>query len=575
MHDDIILPPLSLADMQPDECVSYGGAGIETIDTRIPLLLKEIDEKREWINKYLISLNQSHNTLIPINQVTSDILYKIFTLTVFDSETPGTAILDISHVCTHWKKLALEFPNLWGFLDFNFQKISSLFLERSKGSPITMCWSTSHLLFEKQGLRSEFSEYGSTEYLESHLYLLPRVNQLTLHLSFVFFEKVLPLLQSVGPLRLQSLHINIFPDGVQNPAILWLDPPVIDITRLLVLDIRGFSPPWTIQSRQNLTHLLISELCLLPSPTQLLTFLSHCPSLIELEIDFTDTSRHTNVISEQTALESAPPLLDFPHLTILKLSAEGIQSHLCIRNILLHMRVQHQLRFFYAHLGKLDATVPQSRSANLLELASSGILSHFTNTVFLSIFLDLPRNSIHIQGSCSRSASDAPFVQRNAPITPDSPCFSFDGNARQGQPFNNNSIINPVIMMPNVQHLQLAFSALELLTSWSIDLPALLPHLTTLDLRGRHYLGAFNPDSTVSLKALMNFPTTLKLQTLILKGMVFNSSVLPEVIFKTGITNLQIFDCNVDPKILAIIRERGAEVIVGTEDVAKSRLHLW
>ncbi|KAF8502427.1 hypothetical protein BU17DRAFT_25353, partial [Hysterangium stoloniferum] len=76
-------------------------------------------------------LNVIHNLNVPINNVIDDILYSIFLTSIRDYKAPGRQTLNISHVCRHWRKRALDFPALWGYVDPRVPLISKLFLERS------------------------------------------------------------------------------------------------------------------------------------------------------------------------------------------------------------------------------------------------------------------------------------------------------------------------------------------------------------------------------------------------------------------------------------------------------------
>lgn len=83
-------------------------------------------------------LNNIHNPKLAVNRVAPNILYNTFTIAIYESTCPWRTALEILHVSRHWRKSALGWPSLWGYLDFNTSEaILDLFISRSENAPLT------------------------------------------------------------------------------------------------------------------------------------------------------------------------------------------------------------------------------------------------------------------------------------------------------------------------------------------------------------------------------------------------------------------------------------------------------
>ncbi|GJJ10784.1 hypothetical protein Clacol_005012 [Clathrus columnatus] len=536
--------------------------------------LNEIDEKRETISKYLTSLNRSHNSQLPINKVIPDILYHIFSFAVFGSSVPATTSLYISHVCHHWRISSLEWGTLWGFLDFSSRKISALFLKRSKDAPITLAWSTRYHrpLFNRLIPGHTNFDHSMKKYFESSVYLFPRLSSLILHLSFSEFKEVHESFQNSGPLRLQSLDIGIYhiPIDPHDPNTIWFQYLLADMTYLRELKLRELSLPWIIPPHQKLTHLSIIHPRILPTSAQLLTFLSHCPALVELELNLiNDNPRDLQTTAAQQN-QNVPELvefdkLDFPNLTKLDFCATDSSSYKCIQEVSSHFGNLGTLSSFWV---KYEVMPPmETPPTDIFELVPNGALSNFRHQRFLSINLHRSTGNFLILGGDDSAC--IPRVRRKGhyPIHQNLKFFplSLIGHGQPGQLFDHSPIIDLIHEMPEIRHLHLISSGWELLTSWDIHLSTIFPHLVTLDLSDQHHP---TRDCDDCLRALAD-SSGLNLKTLILKRVRFDSSLLPHVALKTGIKVLELADdCFVEPEILDILRERGVRVVSFDEELS-------
>ncbi|GJJ10777.1 hypothetical protein Clacol_005005 [Clathrus columnatus] len=542
--------------MQLNENVSNGAI--------IQMPLSEMAKKRKELSDYLNILNDRHNSLIPINKTIPDILYQIFVLAVFGSTYPGTTTLIISHVCHHWRKSALEWPILWGFWDYNSRQISELFLERSRDAPITLSWARSHFshhpLFKRlhrAGITSK--KRSNKSFFESCASLLPRLDTVIIYPPHEDFNKALPIFQSSGQLRLRSIDIGLryTTDVVQSGInTKWFEYLSTDATYLRELAIRGLSLPWTIPPHQKLTRLLIKAPSPLPTPISLLTFLSHCPALDELDISLSLNS-HTHDVPFTNLPAITFQKLNFPYLTSLRLHATDARSYECIREVSSRIVISRQLSSLsITYLPRLG--VPST--LKLFELAPTGSWGCFKNQPFFSINLPLPGSLFHIHAGSDpnclpRGWRPGGSHRNNNHLTKRFP-FSLVGRAEE--PFDHSPVIDLLRGMSNIQHLQLISSAWELLTSWNVDFPALFPHLTTLELCDQ-YLPV--GDCTNCLMALTSFSGTI-IHALILRGVSINSTVLLDVASKIRLRTLELEETHIESEILTILREKGVEVIV-------------
>lgn len=241
--------------------------------------------------KYRSSTNgytshQFRNLKSSINAVAPDILYYIFKLAFSESLTPTRTVLNISHVCRHWRNMALESPILWSLINLDMSRsLVDLFLSRSGNAPLAMSWThpplRDHYFYNSAPLRKVYREC-----IADPNHVFPRINSLNLHLAWselIYFYHVVQKLE-VAPLQLRRLDIWLIHDSVE--AILGPPPLILrDIVRVnpsylqeLVLqgvDITGIELP----PDNRLTHFKFSQPPNMPLLSHFLKFLSICSVL--------------------------------------------------------------------------------------------------------------------------------------------------------------------------------------------------------------------------------------------------------------------------------------------------------
>ena len=104
-------------------------------------LLAEMDDH----NTAIIKIKTRLNTLVPISTLPSELLADIFQIVVqanrdaLVSTSPPYAWVAVTHVCTHWRAVALGTPTLWSdiVLPCRPQCVREMLL-RSQGVPLSV-----------------------------------------------------------------------------------------------------------------------------------------------------------------------------------------------------------------------------------------------------------------------------------------------------------------------------------------------------------------------------------------------------------------------------------------------------
>ncbi|KIP03443.1 hypothetical protein PHLGIDRAFT_121561 [Phlebiopsis gigantea 11061_1 CR5-6] len=99
--------------------------------------------RERWYDMLVDELTQlriQRNRTVPlISHLVDDILVQIFTLLVNDSWDTRKEQLKITHICRHWRSLALSVPNLWRIIRTGLHReCTATFIERSKDQPLSI-----------------------------------------------------------------------------------------------------------------------------------------------------------------------------------------------------------------------------------------------------------------------------------------------------------------------------------------------------------------------------------------------------------------------------------------------------
>ncbi|KAH9948313.1 hypothetical protein B0H21DRAFT_251320 [Amylocystis lapponica] len=232
-------------------------------------------------------LNHTEETFIA--HVPDDVLYRIFCRVIVDAyqSYPSHMLkrtrkrhggdsmptITISHVCSYWRKLALESPILWTLIEVNpysHPAMLDAFLIRSRTAPLVIRFhdpaaslrarppQTDHLLDHAQTLSSHADRFVGFD----------------LKLSTGNAERVLSCFKSPCT-HLQQLLL-FSPHGVLHQY-----PFAATLPSLRVVRIKGLRVPWLRYT--SLTKLILSGQFALPFKDLLWT-LQHCPELEVLSL---------------------------------------------------------------------------------------------------------------------------------------------------------------------------------------------------------------------------------------------------------------------------------------------------
>lgn len=284
-----------------------------------------------------------------ILRLPQDLLEDVLVLVVRSSLYPGRAALDISHVCSVWRAVALGCSRLWGIIDTRNMKISSLFVSRTrKRTPLDVLVASSRsgrppdLFSTAQPRRSRWKERSSLSF-ESILPCLHNIRYLTLYLSYAELRSFSAFTSGM-PLQLASLTIVVPPTwevddhSFEQRRVATLVPPVFINTQgcvdtcksyLKSLTLADISLPWAEipASLQSLTYLAITSPASRPSLKEIHNVLRHTTLLRRLVLDdvFEDAILDFDSSPPDCSWRSLSPI-QLPYLTSLTYNALSVQA---------------------------------------------------------------------------------------------------------------------------------------------------------------------------------------------------------------------------------------------------------
>ncbi|KAG6908827.1 hypothetical protein DXG01_003180 [Tephrocybe rancida] len=314
--------------------------------------IQEQIEAHESIIRYYKS---RHNALTVTCQIPPEILGIIFGEVAklaekSNSDDPWNHrdkfrwVRNVSHVCSHWRDVALSTPNLWSDIPLEYSGCVPEMLKRSKMSPLTISFrpSTSH--------RYDYSKNSSNSYialkevLGSRLSItrnltlnLVQSNTYTFHNQGIEIVEIISLLDQPAP-RMEQLELRAR-EGDSSQFML-PDALVKGLVRLKSLILEGCGMVWELSAFKNLQSLDVSRIPakFQPSMPDLLAMLSQTPLLEKLHISLADNERSTGPKQTLPPLNAAPIVL--VHLEDVKVSA-SLQSTLFLFNHLMFSRNAH------------------------------------------------------------------------------------------------------------------------------------------------------------------------------------------------------------------------------------------
>lgn len=287
------------------------------------LTREELKQQKAHYYECIRVVNTHLNALLPISRLPPEILSNIFlrhvqaarnragmnSATVQPMKLPCRRWIRVTHVCTHWRDVALQCPALWCYIKApGSLRMLRTFLARSKDAPLTVSMSLcgSRLPFRNICPEPNLSEKS----LMLVLAALHRVRQLHMKMYFGPLQEALEQINGPAPL-LESLSIEgsfLSPDGskLRSSVTSMVSHPE---SRLKCLTTEFNCLLWDTIVLNHLTRLEVHGCSGEVSRTDVMSFfhaLAHIPLLEQLELHRVFISYRRNVSSVIALLDPIP-----------------------------------------------------------------------------------------------------------------------------------------------------------------------------------------------------------------------------------------------------------------------------
>lgn len=242
----------------------------------------------------LADLNTHMNYLAPVNRIPAELLSMI--LKTVEEEEEVTAVIPppsgtyvdsslvrMTHVCRHWRQVALGTATLWTCFDMRHRDKSQAFLERSRGLPLSVHLSADRAVFD--GFTPE-EEASQQSVLADRLYSLPGSRLVRLDLDMFLLPRTLtPLVELQAP-NLECLTIASEYESTNAPEDIVSIPLLAGHTATLKALAISPAVNWLPSNDfPNLTHLhLAFPWVTRVLPSDIVTVLERAPRLESLYI---------------------------------------------------------------------------------------------------------------------------------------------------------------------------------------------------------------------------------------------------------------------------------------------------
>lgn len=239
------------------------------------VIRREVELRRATVHglyEEIAELQSIHNLVAPINSLPPELLNMIFSC-VEDASTENTDLISVTHVCRHWRDIALHAPILWTRIALKHPEGVRTFLDRSKALPLRVSLSTEKLPIVAT-VRSLTAEIHRT-----------RVLRVSIPPSLALDVVTQKLLQATPKLEELFLERLQLPPGARRPTVALpeVTPMEFDGAPLLSsLILRGMRLPYLPKGPCALTNICLEGA--LPTLFVLLDLLERSPSLENLRI---------------------------------------------------------------------------------------------------------------------------------------------------------------------------------------------------------------------------------------------------------------------------------------------------
>jgi hypothetical protein len=162
--------PAPLDHVTPRSAVEQYRAGI---DNALVALAESMRVQIAALAESMRALRSRRNSLAPISCLPNEVLATVFkhlaeekSFQSYPGANHSPPCVRVTHVCRHWRQVALEYPSLWAFVDCTCARWIGVMLERSKKAALVVTCNASSL---------------PPECLEQVLSQLPRIKVLRLY----------------------------------------------------------------------------------------------------------------------------------------------------------------------------------------------------------------------------------------------------------------------------------------------------------------------------------------------------------------------------------------------------------
>ncbi|EIW80253.1 hypothetical protein CONPUDRAFT_144419 [Coniophora puteana RWD-64-598 SS2] len=236
----------------------------------------QFDEKIEGHFDAIRQPRTERNALSPICCLPPEVLAEIFTYATPTIHHTHRDLLTITHVCHHWREVALAYPNLWSNIDMdrrNPARIRALMLERAKNAPLAL--ELSNNMYDK--LQPAIFEELSQHIHHTRSSSLNILGLQTLDIATAVYHLVLD-----API-LKHLQFWLHGSPDTHTSVLLPEDFLGNTPRLRSMDLLGVVPPWHSSVFRGLTRLgLWSLYDLSPTAEELWAILRGSPALEEI-----------------------------------------------------------------------------------------------------------------------------------------------------------------------------------------------------------------------------------------------------------------------------------------------------
>lgn len=287
---------------------------------------EQIDNDIDSLIESARALKTKRNSLATISRLPPEMLSKIFAFVIGTSHSEFTSgslewVKCTSHVCQHWRAVALACPSLWGRVVFIKPRWAEEMLKRSKMAPLVVRADLTYMTPKM------------LDTVQSAMKHLPHTRELHISAMKLPMEKILANAMFLDAPLLESLCLSNPRFGYASDLNYTLPECGIfnGATRLRRLELTKCNLSWDSPLLTGLTHLKLHDFrSLLPTMSQMLDALERMPNLESLDLE--------DCLPTLPDATTTPPqpdrIVNLPHLSRIRLSSQILEcanllNHLC------------------------------------------------------------------------------------------------------------------------------------------------------------------------------------------------------------------------------------------------------